>query len=155
MPLALRNAWIRAVARPLFASSLSALFASAWSAPSTLSAQTAVSNLRYELTFDSTTSRSRSLGVTVRFDVSGTGPVLLSFPAWTPGAYEISNFAREVSQFSATSGGRPLQWDKLDYDTWRVRPEASGTVEVRFSFLADTLDNAMAWSKPDFLLVNG
>ena len=36
-----------------------------------------------------------------------------------------------------------------------MRPEAAGTVTVRFDFLADTLDNAMAWSRPDFLLVNG
>ena len=26
---------------------------------------------------------------------------------------------------------------------------------MSFDFLADTLDNAMAWSRPDFLLLNG
>ncbi len=115
----------------------------------------AVTNIRYELTFDSTTARRRSLSVAMHFDVAAAGPVLLSIPAWTPGAYELSNYARNVSAFKAESRGRVLLWDKTDYDTWRIRPTAAGTVDVRFDFLADSLDNAMAWSKPDFLLVNG
>ena len=115
----------------------------------------AITNIRYELTFDSTTARRRTVRVGMHFDVGGAGPVLLSVPAWTPGAYEISNYARKVSAFEAKSVGHPLVWDKTDYDTWRVRPTAAGTVDVGFDFLADTLDNAMAWSKPDFLLVNG
>ncbi|HEV8150586.1 MAG TPA: PDZ domain-containing protein, partial [Gemmatimonadales bacterium] len=89
------------------------------------------------------------------FDVASTLPVLLSLPAWTPGAYEISNYARRLSNFTATSAGRPAVWDKADYDTWRVRPFAPGAMRVSFDFLADTLDNAMAWAKPDFLLLNG
>lgn len=115
----------------------------------------AVGDIRYELTFDSTTARRRTVQVAMRFVVTGTAPVLLSIPAWTPGAYEISNYARKLSGFGATAAGRPLVWDKADFDTWRIRPAGAGPVEVRFDFLADTLDNAMAWSKPDFLLVNG
>lgn len=112
-------------------------------------------NLRYEITFDSANAERRSVRVGMEFDVPRAGPVLLSLPAWTPGAYELSNYARKVSSFSATSGGRPLVWDKTDYDTWRVRPVTAGPVRVEFDFLADTLDNAMAWAKPDFLLING
>jgi predicted metalloprotease with PDZ domain len=115
----------------------------------------AVGNISYELRFDSASARNRTVRVAMRFDVAGTAPVLLSIPAWTPGAYELSNYARKVSGFSATSGGKPVSWDKTDYDTWRIRAGSPGPVEVRFDFLADTLDNAMTWSKPDFLLVNG
>src|SRR5215211_8251582 len=78
-----------------------------------------LSNIRYEITFDSTTARDRLIKVMMSFDVGGTGPVLLSLPAWTPGSYEISNFARWVVNFSPKSGGQPIRWDKLDYDTWR------------------------------------
>lgn len=115
----------------------------------------AVTNIRYDLTFDSASAARRTVRVGMHFDVAAAAPVLLSVPAWTPGAYEISNYARKVSGFEARSAGRPLTWDKADYDTWRIRPTGAGTVDVAFDFLADTLDNAMAWSKPDFLLVNG
>lgn len=114
-----------------------------------------VSNIRYELVFDSANAIKRMVQVAMRFEVTGDAPVLLSLPAWTPGAYEISNFARRVSGFTATAAGREVGWDKTDFDTWRVRPGGSGTVEVKFDFRADTLDNAMAWAQRDFLLVNG
>ena len=112
-------------------------------------------NIRYQITFDSTTASERKVRIGMRFDVPRAGPVLLSLPAWTPGAYELSNYARKVSDFSASGPGGPLDWDKADYDTWRVRAVAPGTVSVEFDFLADSLDNAISWSKHDFLLVNG
>jgi predicted metalloprotease with PDZ domain len=114
-----------------------------------------VRDIRYELEFDSASARHRTVRVAMRFDAAGAAPVLLSIPAWTPGAYEMTYYARKVSAFSATSDGKPVSWDKTDYDTWRIRVASPGPVVVRFDFLADTLDNAMAWSRSDFLLVNG
>ena len=114
-----------------------------------------VSNLRYEVAFDSAGAARRTLKVRLTFDAAGPGPILLSFPAWTPGAYEITNFARWVSGFEATGGGRPLAWDKLDYDTYRLQPGGTKSISVRFDFRADTLDNAMAWARPDFAFFNG
>jgi len=108
-----------------------------------------------ELAFDSASAAQRTLKVTVTFDVGGAGHVLLSFPAWTPGSYEIANFARFLTEFSATAGGKSLDWDKLDYDTWRIDPAGARTITVRFDYRADTLDNAMAWSRPDFAFFNG
>jgi predicted metalloprotease with PDZ domain len=114
-----------------------------------------LTNLRYEITFDSTTPETRTLKVAMNFDVAGPGPVLLSFPAWTPGAYELTWFARWVANFTPTAGDRSLAWDKLDYDTWRIQPAGAKSISVRFDYLADTLDNAMAWSRPNFAFFNG
>lgn len=114
-----------------------------------------ITNLRYDLTYDSATARQRTIKVAMSFDVAGPGPVLLSLPSWTPGAYEISNFARWVVGFAAMGGNLPLAWDKLDYDTWRVQPGTSKAVTVRFDYLADSLDNAMSWARPDFAFFNG
>jgi Peptidase M61 N-terminal domain len=70
--------------------------------------------------------------------------------------YEISNFVRWVDGFEAmTEEGKPLLSDKLDYDTWRIRPAGAKSVRVSFKYHADSLDNAMSWAKPDFLLFNG
>jgi predicted metalloprotease with PDZ domain len=116
-----------------------------------------VSDIRYQVTFTSATAREHQMHVVTTVTASGTDPVLLSLPAWTPGAYELSNFARWVENFAATSGGKALTWDKLDYDTWRIRRDAgtSGPITVAFDFRADSLDNAMSWARPDFLLFNG
>jgi predicted metalloprotease with PDZ domain len=115
-----------------------------------------ITGIRYDVTFDSATAQHRTIQVAMSFEVgSGKEPVLLSLPEWTPGAYELSGLARWVSRFSAVAGNRELSWDKIDPDTWRVRTTGPGRVTVRFDYLADTLDNAMAWSRPDFVLFNG
>ncbi|HEY8106997.1 MAG TPA: hypothetical protein VIE46_12890, partial [Gemmatimonadales bacterium] len=88
-----------------------------------------ISNIRYDVGFDSATAARRTVQVAMSFDVgAGAAPVLLSIPAWTPGAYEISNFARWISGFSATVGDRTLFWDKADPDTWRIRPAGAGRI---------------------------
>ena len=114
-----------------------------------------IADIHYTLTFDSTTSHSRMVRVSMSFVADRPGPVLLSLPAWTPGAYEIVNFARWVSDFSAVSGGEVAKWEKADHDTWRVSARSGGPTSVSFSYTADTLDNGMAWSTEDFLMVNG
>src|SRR6185436_8594523 len=131
---------------------LATLLVLAGSAPA---AAQSVTDMRYELRYDSTTAKQRSLEVTTTFRVAGAGRVLLSLPSWTPGAYEVANFAKHVRSFSARQNGTELAWDKSDYDTWRIRPTGPGPVEVRFSYLADDLDNARAWARSDFLMVNG
>jgi predicted metalloprotease with PDZ domain len=122
-------------------------------ADSSLSAP--VANIRYEVRADRPALAARRLHVTTTFDASGTAPIVLSLPAWTPGAYELGDFSKWVSGFSASQRGTPLRWDKLDYDSWRVRPAASGPVTVEFDYQADSLDNAMSWTRPDFALFNG
>jgi predicted metalloprotease with PDZ domain len=113
-----------------------------------------IANIAYEVTFDKRNAPSGAYDVRMTFTADGSGPVILSLPAWTPGAYELSNFAQKVIGFAPSAGGRQLSWDKMDFDTWRIR-NASGPVEVRFTYVADSLDNAMSWSKEDFLLFNG
>ncbi len=115
-----------------------------------------ISGINYTVTFDSASAARRTIGVTMSFRPTGSGPVVLSLPRWTPGAYEISNFARWVTAFEARADGQPLGWDKVDPDSWRVVPPAGAReVTVSFNYLADTLDNAMAWSRPDFAFFNG
>jgi len=114
-----------------------------------------IANIRYDVTFDSSRAQSRTIGVGMTFTTAAPGQVLLSLPAWTPGAYELGNYARFVDAFSARAGVDSLDWDKTDPDTWRVNVTRAGEVRVAFDYKADSLDNAMSWSKPDFAFFNG
>jgi predicted metalloprotease with PDZ domain len=146
---------IRAGVVALVASVSLAQPAAAQSAPESA----AIDNIRYDVTFDRDAARRRIVRIVTSFDVAGPGVVLLSLPSWTPGAYEISNFARWVVDFEARDAdGKALHWDKLDFDSWRIQPAraaSSRSMRVAFSYVADTLDNAMSWARPDFLLFNG
>jgi len=114
-----------------------------------------LSDIRYEVTFTRANAQQRQVMSSMYFTVGGTEPVLLSLPAWTPGAYEIDNFARAVTDFAAEQAGNALAWDKVDADTWRIQPTGVGEITVHFDYLADSLDNANTWARPDFLLFNG
>lgn len=114
-----------------------------------------ITDVQYTVRFDRRTAPTRTLEVGMSFGVAGREPVLLSVPAWTPGAYEISDFARHISRVEVTGEGGTPRWDKLDPDTWRIRPEGARRLTLSFAFTADSLDNAMAWARGDFAFFNG
>ena len=114
-----------------------------------------ISDIEYRVTFDRQTAQSRSLGVEMSFRTTGSEAVLLSLPAWTPGSYELDNYARNVQNFSARADGQALRWDKVDFDTWRVHPISAGEVTVSFDYQADNLDTGNSWSASDFAYFNG
>lgn len=81
---------------------------------------------------------------------------LVSLPAWTPGHYEIENYARYVRGFRASGpDGGELRWDKLDPDTWRVLSRGLDQVRVAFEFYADTLNLSGSMMTDDFAFFNG
>ncbi|HSR15727.1 MAG TPA: hypothetical protein VLL51_08240, partial [Gemmatimonadales bacterium] len=114
-----------------------------------------VGSIAYEVAFSQATAATRTVRVAMTFEIGEAGTVQLSLPAWTPGAYELTWFARNVQNWAARQGGVELWWDKLDHDTWRVRVPRAGSVTVSFDYLADALDNAMAWARDDFVMLNG
>jgi predicted metalloprotease with PDZ domain len=140
---------------PVIAIMLAASTGSPPAAAQVIATSAALTDIRYEVTFTRANADRRMVTSAMTFTVGGNAPVILSLPAWTPGAYEISNFARNISNFSAEQTGNSLNWDKLDPDTWRIQPQGAGEITVRFDFDADSLDNAATWSRPDFLLFNG
>ena len=113
-----------------------------------------ITDIRYEVTFTRANAEKRQgvIGDDLHGRRNRAGAAVGT--EWTPGAYEIDNFARNVQNFSAEESGTALL-DKVDPDTWRVRPSGVGQVTVKFDYLADSLDNANTWARPDFVLLNG
>lgn len=87
----------------------------------------------------------RLFHVRADFPARGKDTLFVSLPAWSPGNYEIQNYARYLRHFGAkTAAGQALFWDRLDKDTWRVTTGKSDHVLVEFDYLADTIDLSMA-----------
>lgn len=93
----------------------------------------------------------------VEAEVPATGEeTLVSLPAWTPGHYTIGNYATWVADFEATDvEGSPLDWDKLDADTWRIRSDGADRVRIAFSFEADRPGLSSSLLLDDFGFFNG
>jgi predicted metalloprotease with PDZ domain len=110
-----------------------------------LSAQT----VNYEVSVPS--PAAKLFHVKAEFPARGRDTLYLSLPAWSPGAYEIQNYARYVRHFGAKNpGGQTLFWDRFDKDTWRVTTGRSDRVTVEFDYLADTVDLSLAHISGEF-----
>lgn len=114
-----------------------------------------ISDVRYDVAFNAETAARREIHVEMTFDVDGDGPVALSLPAWTPGSYDLDDYARNVRGLWARQDGSEIRWDKADFDTWRVYPDGSGQITVGFDYLADELDTGSSWAMQDFVFFNG
>jgi predicted metalloprotease with PDZ domain len=89
--------------------------------------------------------------VAAEFPASGKDTLFVSLPAWSPGNYEIQNYARYVHGFAAkNASGQPLYWDRADKDTWRVATGRTDRVTVEFDYSPDTIDLSIARAAQDF-----
>ncbi|MCJ7564575.1 MAG: PDZ domain-containing protein [Candidatus Aminicenantes bacterium] len=58
-------------------------------------------------------------------------------PAWTPGYYQIMDYARNVLNFRAEDGaGNPLAWEKTAKNTWRVKSGKDASITVSYDVYA-------------------
>jgi predicted metalloprotease with PDZ domain len=114
-----------------------------------------ISNVHYEVTFDASTAPDRLIHVAMSFDVDGAEAIALSLPSWTPGSYQLDDFAKNVRNVSAHLASSEIRWDKSDFDTWRVYPTGAGRVTIEFDYRADQLDVGQAWATNDLAFFNG
>src|SRR2546425_11917800 len=91
------------------------------------------------------TTLFRSFHVSAEFPAGRRDTLYVSLPAWSPGNYEIQNYAKYVRHFAAkTPAGRALFWDRLDKDTGRGAARRSGGVTGGFGYPAGTTDLSSA-----------
>jgi predicted metalloprotease with PDZ domain len=104
--------------------------------------------VRYEV---SLTAAGRQFHVSADFPAAGKDTLFVSLPAWSPGSYEIQNYARYVFGFTAkNAAGQALRWDRGDKDTWRIVTGGTDRVSAEFNFAADTIDLSIARSVESF-----
>jgi predicted metalloprotease with PDZ domain len=73
-----------------------------------------------------------------------TAFVDLQMPRWQPGRYSVADFAKNVQEFNARSQNRPLQWDKLDDQTWRIQRQGNRVITATYRVFGDDLSGTYA-----------
>jgi predicted metalloprotease with PDZ domain len=64
----------------------------------------------------------------------------LVLPVWTPGSYLIREYERNVQDFAASdAAGRPLAWEKINKNSWRVRCEGAREWRATYRVYANEL----------------
>ena len=75
----------------------------------------------------------------VEMTLKGADQDTLDFkmPVWTPGSYLVREFSRHVEAFQAEGqNGKPLDFYKLNKNTWRVISAGEGETTVRYQVYA-------------------
>ena len=80
----------------------------------------------------------------------------LKLPSWTPGYYQIMQYANQIDDFhSATSDGQTLLWKKVGSNSWRIASGGSADVTIKYqvkatrSFVASSyVDSLRAFITP-------
>ena len=68
----------------------------------------------------------------------------LQMPRWQPGRYSVADFAKNVQQFSSQSQNQPLEWDKVDDQTWRVQRRGQRIITAAYKVFGDDLSGTYA-----------
>lgn len=114
---------------------------------------TSRATVRYLVTVDDPSART----FRVEVELSGTGEeTLVSLPAYTPGNHTIHDYAQKVKGFEVHDPeGTPLDWDKVDKDTWRVASAGTDRVRLAYNVVADTIHVSSSWLTEGFGFFNG
>lgn len=96
--------------------------------------------VRYELNFEK--PNTHLLAVTIHVSGLSGASTDFSLPAWSPGAYRIMDYAKNVQDFHATSlNQKPLAWYKTDKQTWRVELAGNQEAIIHYKVFGDTLSD--------------
>lgn len=65
-----------------------------------------------------------------------TGTLDLAMPKWTPGYYQLLNFAQNVHDLKVTSSKGNVEYTRLNADTWRIPVEENQSLSVHYTVSA-------------------
>ena len=83
--------------------------------------------------------QSHIVHVIMQFNIKKQDVLYLKMPQWTPGYYQLMNYAHRVSNFAATGNeGHSLTWDKPDIHTWKVVTKKQSSITINYDVLADS-----------------
>ncbi|MBH8554542.1 M61 family metallopeptidase [Nostocaceae cyanobacterium CENA357] len=72
--------------------------------------------------------------------VNHPSPILdLKMPVWTPGSYLVREYAKNLQDFAAFVGDKPLSWRKISKNHWQVNKNGVSDLTVRYRMFANEL----------------
>ena len=118
---------------------------------------TCAAKMRYTVELDTV---GRYLNVRLLYTASEPGQqrVELQMPVWAPGYYDIINYPKYLTDFSATrTDGTPLPWQKFRRSTWIVDMGGADSIIVTYRTYANKMDVADNLVRPEgaFIAPNG
>ncbi|MDH6086582.1 M61 family metallopeptidase [Umezakia ovalisporum] len=77
--------------------------------------------------------------VTLRLINHSSNILDLKMPVWTPGSYLVREYAKNLQQFTAFAGDKPLTWRKISKNHWQVNTTGASELIVTYRIFANEL----------------
>ena len=102
-------------------------------------------DISYELAVPHPASHLFEVTIDISVPAKEQSPSIdLQIPKWQPGRYSVADFAKNIQEFSAQSPGKPLPWDKIDDQTWRIQRQGARTITAKYKIFGDDLSGTYA-----------
>jgi len=75
---------------------------------------------------------ARRIEVELQVDARGAEALDVRLPVWTPGSYLVREHQRHVDGLRAQGDGRDLPVEKVDKQTWRLRPQGARALRISY-----------------------
>lgn len=111
-------------------------------------------SVHFTISFENAETHQVHVGMNCK--VKSNSSVYFKMPQWTPGYYQIMNYANFVSNFKAEDAqNNSLKWNKINVNTWEVKTSGSNQIHLEYDVLANKafvansiLDTAHAYLTP-------
>src|SRR5205823_3719551 len=101
--------------------------------------------IAYQLALSRPASHLFEVTIDISVPATEQSPTIdVQMPRWQPGRYSVADFAKNVQEFSAQAGSKPLTWDKIDNQTWRIQRQGSRTITAKYKVFGDDLSGTYA-----------
>ena len=81
---------------------------------------------------------SHRFHVSINYIHQGNNSVDLKMPVWTPGYYQLMNYASFVENFAVTDkSGQSLLWEKASNSTWRIQTNKITDLRISYDVRAE------------------
>ena len=79
----------------------------------------------------------------------------IRLPAWRPGRYQLSDFAKNIQRFEVQDkAGKNLEFEKVAKDRWIVQTGSTDEVVVKYNYYGNTIDAGSTYLSEHQLYVN-
>lgn len=95
------------------------------------------------------------LTIHAEFECNESNELLVQFPAWRPGRYELGNFAKNIKNFKAKNElNQLLTAKKVSKDQWKIDSKDSTKIVLSYQYYANEINAGSSYIDENQLYVN-
>lgn len=92
------------------------------------------STAQVKINFEASFTEPQAHYVQMEMTISGLNKdyIDVKMPVWAPGSYLVREFAKNIEGFSASANGKPVRFEKIRKNAWRIYSDKANNVKINY-----------------------